>query len=51
MPYDVFAAGRQSDVPILVGSNAEEARALSDVRGVTASVVVSWKAEAAAPAP
>jgi para-nitrobenzyl esterase len=37
MPYDTFTAGRQADVPILVGSNAEEARALSDVRGVTAA--------------
>ena len=27
-PYDVFAAGRQSDAPILIGSNADEARSL-----------------------
>ncbi len=27
-PYEVFAAGRQNDVPILVGSNADEARSL-----------------------
>ncbi len=27
-PYDVFAAGEQNDVPILVGSNADEARSL-----------------------
>jgi para-nitrobenzyl esterase len=27
-PYDTFAAGRQNDVPILIGSNADEARAL-----------------------
>ena len=27
-PYDVFVAGAQSDVPILVGSNADEARSL-----------------------
>ncbi len=27
-PYDVFAAGAQNDVPILVGSNADEARSL-----------------------
>jgi len=36
-PYDVFIAGRQNDVPLLVGSNAEEARAVVDVRNVTAS--------------
>jgi para-nitrobenzyl esterase len=29
-PYDVFAAGRQNDVPILVGSNANEAGSLID---------------------
>jgi para-nitrobenzyl esterase len=27
-PYDVFAAGEQNDVPILIGSNANEARSL-----------------------
>ena len=27
-PYDVFAAGRQNDVPLLIGSNANEAGAL-----------------------
>ena len=27
-PYDVFAAGAQNDVPILIGSNADEARSL-----------------------
>jgi para-nitrobenzyl esterase len=36
-PFDVFAAGRQSDVPLLVGSNAEEARALVDVTNVKAA--------------
>ncbi|MDK2748903.1 MAG: carboxylesterase family protein [Brevundimonas sp.] len=35
-PYDVFAAGRQSDVPLLVGFNAEEARSLTDLSEVTA---------------
>src|SRR5882757_593203 len=35
-PYDAFAAGRQNDVPLLVGSNAEEARSLIDVSGVGA---------------
>jgi para-nitrobenzyl esterase len=27
-PYDIFVAGRQNDVPIIVGSNADEARSL-----------------------
>lgn len=37
-PYDVFVAGAQNDVPILVGSNANEARALiDDLDTVTAS--------------
>jgi len=30
-PYEAFAAGQQNDVPLLIGSNAEEARALTDV--------------------
>lgn len=34
-PYDTFAAGRQNDVPVLVGSNADEARSLGDFSGVT----------------
>ena len=36
-PYDVFAAGRQNDVPILVGSNEEEARSLANLKAVTAA--------------
>lgn len=36
-PYDAFAAGQQNDVPLLLGSNAEEARALTDVSRVTAA--------------
>jgi para-nitrobenzyl esterase len=36
-PYDAFAAGRQNDVPLLLGSNAEEARALSTVTDVKAA--------------
>lgn len=35
-PYDVFAAGRHNDVPLLVGFNAEEALSLTDVSKVTA---------------
>lgn len=36
-PYDVFAAGRQSQMPILIGSNADEARSLTDPKDVKAS--------------
>lgn len=36
-PYDAFAAGKQNDVPLLVGSNADEARSLVDVSEVTAA--------------
>lgn len=35
-PYDAFALARQNDVPILIGSNAEEARALNVPRDITA---------------
>ena len=40
-PYDVFSAGRQNDVPLLLGSNAEEARALVDVGSVRAATFES----------
>jgi len=33
-PYDVFSAGRQIDVPILIGSNADEGRPLVGDRNV-----------------
>jgi para-nitrobenzyl esterase len=36
-PYDAFVSGQQNDVPSLIGSNAEEARALTDVRNTTAA--------------
>jgi para-nitrobenzyl esterase len=36
-PYDAFTSGRQNDVPLLLGSNADEARALTDVSHVTAA--------------
>jgi len=36
-PYDVFAAGKQNDVPILIGSNEDEARSLADLKNVTAA--------------
>jgi len=36
-PYDVFASGQQAKVPVLLGSNADEARALTDVSRVKAA--------------
>jgi para-nitrobenzyl esterase len=36
-PYETFAAGRHNDVPILVGSNADEARSLTHVESVAAA--------------
>jgi len=36
-PYETFASGRQNDVPLLIGSNAEEARAIVDVSHDTAA--------------
>lgn len=40
-PYDSFVSGGQNDVPLLLGSNAEEARAMVNVSGVTAGTFVS----------
>src|SRR5271168_2241316 len=36
-PYEAFASGQQNDVPLLLGSNAEEARSLTDVTHVKAA--------------
>jgi para-nitrobenzyl esterase len=36
-PYEAFESGKQNDVPILVGSNADEAKSLADVSQVKAS--------------
>src|SRR5271155_156968 len=36
-PYEAFASGHQNDVPLLIGSNAEEARSLTDVSHTTAA--------------
>jgi para-nitrobenzyl esterase len=36
-PYEAFASGQQNDVPLLLGANAEEARALTDVTHVKAA--------------
>ncbi len=40
-PYQAFAAGRQNDVPTLIGFNAEEPRAFVDTSAVTAANFVS----------
>ncbi|HEY2708098.1 MAG TPA: carboxylesterase family protein [Caulobacteraceae bacterium] len=40
-PYDAFAAGSQSDVPTLIGFNAEEPRAFSDISKVGAANFMS----------
>jgi para-nitrobenzyl esterase len=37
LPYEAFATGKQNDVPLLVGSNAEEARSLTDASHVKAA--------------
>jgi para-nitrobenzyl esterase len=36
-PYEAFVSGQENDVPLLLGSNAEEARSLTDVSTVTAA--------------
>lgn len=36
-PFDAFLTGHYNDVPLLTGYNAEEARSLADVSGVTAA--------------
>jgi len=36
-PYEAFTSGQQNDVPLLIGSNAEEARAMVDVTHETAA--------------
>ena len=36
-PYEAFSSGQQNDVPLLIGSNAEEARSLTDVSHVKAA--------------
>ncbi len=40
-PYEAFATGQQNDVPLLIGSNAEEARSLVDVSHVKAATFES----------
>ena len=50
-PYDVFVSGRQNDVPVLVGSNAEEARSLTDVSEVKADTFAADVTAAFGPLP
>ncbi len=40
-PYQAFTAGQQNDVPLLIGSNADEARAMLDVSHETAASFAS----------
>jgi para-nitrobenzyl esterase len=40
-PYEVFTSGKQNDVPLLIGSNADEARAMLNVSHVTAATFSS----------
>jgi para-nitrobenzyl esterase len=40
-PYEAFASGQQNDAPLLIGSNAEEARAMVDVSHETAATFSS----------
>ena len=40
-PYEAFASGQQNDVPLLIGSNADEARALTNVTQVKAATFAS----------
>jgi para-nitrobenzyl esterase len=40
-PYETFTSGQQNDVPLLIGSNADEARAMVDVSHETAATFSS----------
>jgi para-nitrobenzyl esterase len=50
-PYEAFATGQQNDVPLLLGSNAEEARSLTDVTHVKAATFDSDLANSFGPLP
>ena len=50
-PYEVFASGRQNDVPVLIGSNTEEARAMVDVSKVKAATFAAYLTAALGPLP
>jgi para-nitrobenzyl esterase len=40
-PYEAFTSGQQNDLPLLIGSNADEARAMVDVSHETAATFSS----------
>jgi len=40
-PYEAFTSRQQNDVPLLIGSNADEARSLVDVTHVNAATFKS----------
>ena len=50
-PRDAFVAGHQNDVPVLIGSNAEEARSLTDVSHTTAASFEADIADSFGPLP
>jgi para-nitrobenzyl esterase len=50
-PYEAFNAGQQNDVPLLLGSNLEEARALVDVTHVTAATYANDITQSYGPLP
>jgi len=50
-PYDAFVAGRQAKVPVLVGWNAEEARALTDLSTAKAATFTADIRKAFGPLP
>jgi para-nitrobenzyl esterase len=50
-PYDVFAAGQQAQVPVLIGVNAEEARAFGSFSAVTAANFAEGIAKTFGPLP
>jgi para-nitrobenzyl esterase len=50
-PYEAFTLGQQNDVPLLLGSNADEARALTDVTQVKAATFDSDLANSFGPLP
>jgi para-nitrobenzyl esterase len=50
-PYEAFASGQQNDVPLLIGSNAEEARAMVDVTHETAATFDSDLERSVGPLP
>jgi para-nitrobenzyl esterase len=50
-PYEAFAARQQNDVPLLIGSNADEARAIVDVTHDTAATFDSDVERSVGPLP